>query len=83
MNVMDRKNPLQRGLVSSKPIKTLFELRPEEEYIHLWESIVTLLDDSIKLIRFYEQLGMPGIPIEDLKQNQKTLSLIIERYNND
>jgi hypothetical protein len=87
---MVRKDPLnERGPTppSGRPIKKkgpnlpniLFELRPEVEYIRLWDYVIEHTSKNISLLKLYASLGMPKIPIEKLEDLREGIDMIIQR----
>ncbi len=92
---MVRKDPLnERGPTPPggrekvgypKRIKTpqhLFQLQPYEEYEKLWRHALVGTSSCIGLLEGYSEIGMPGVPVEALKDFAERLLQIVEREEN-
>lgn len=86
---MVRKDPLRergpappggRPKVTEGPARptTLFELRPETEYIRLWDCLVTTATEHINTIQQYANLAVPGVPVDELEQLRDRIDQIIK-----
>ena len=87
---MVRHDPLsQRGPpVGGKLVKvpvmspvpsSLFTLRPVEEYELLWAAGKVNLDQAIRNIKAYLEIGLPGANTEDLEEMSDRLVSVIKR----
>jgi hypothetical protein len=88
---MVRKNPLTDrgpappgGRVRPKPEgatrpATLFELRPETEYIRLWDCLVSTATEQIDTIHHFASLAVPGVPVSQLQALRDRIDQIIQR----
>jgi len=58
---------------------TLFELRPEVEYLRLWNSVIVATKEDISKIELYAALGMPGLEISFLEDLRDRIDQVIEK----
>lgn len=90
---MVRKNPLvERGPAppggrpqQPEPYKytqpaSIFELRPETEYEHLWHHAKLAASMNLNSLILYVDLEMPGADIEDLKRLRDQLDNTINKH---
>ena len=67
-----------RPAAKSKP-RTLFQLRPVEEYRHLWESAISGVEEQMKLVSLYTSLNMPVDYLEGLERLQTIIEALIKQ----
>ena len=58
---------------------SLFTLRPVEEYELLWAAGKVNLDQAIRNIKAYLEIGLPGADAEELEELSDRLALLIKR----
>lgn len=62
------------------PVPTsLFTLRPVEEYELLWTAGKVNLDQAIRNLRAYLEIGLPGADAEELEELSDRLASLIKR----
>lgn len=87
---MVRKNPLVergptppggRGVTPTAPAvpKTLFELRPLDEYKRTWGVSIAAVKKHIEFLQLYASLGVPDLPLEDLIELRDSIDQIIPK----
>jgi hypothetical protein len=71
-----RPQPIVEG--RTRPA-TLFELRPETEYIRLWDCLVETATEQINTIQHFANLAVPGVPVGQLEILRDRIDQIIQK----